>query len=142
MANVPAMSKDDFIRIVVSKFEGTVSSKDADIMINGIFGAIVEALQQDRKVKIYRFGSFIPAIRGKRQGRNPHSGEVIEIAAKGAVKFAASPILKGEIESALLKTTAKAKTVPSQKPKPNSAKAVKKAADKKGTKPVAKKKSK
>lgn len=144
MATVPAMRKEDFVKLVVAKFEGRLSSRDVDIMINGIFGAIVEALQQNRKVKIYRFGSFVPAIRGKRQGRNPHSGEAIEIPAKGVVKFSASPILKSDIESALVKTksTAAKAAKPTEKKSAAPAKAVKKSDNKSGGKATAKKKSK
>jgi DNA-binding protein HU-beta len=59
-----------------------------------MFDDIVEALKQGDKVNVSGFGTFSVSERKARVGRNPKTGESIEIAASRAAKFKAGKTLK------------------------------------------------
>lgn len=129
------VSKEDFIKLVQESFRDksdgtTVSTRDAELICNGVFKALTKAMEIG-KVKIYKFGSFDRGIKPARNGRNPHTGEAIKIPARVFVKFKPSPNLKEILEPAL---TGKKAPAPKAAAKP--APAAKKPVDKK--KPEAK----
>ncbi len=64
-----------------------ISKNAAERALNGFIEAVTEALQQGDKVTLIGFGTFSVVERKARQGRNPQTGEVIEIPAKKVVKF-------------------------------------------------------
>ena len=70
---------------------------EATETIDVVFGAMKERLAAGENVKLSGFGSFVVADKVPRVGRNPQTGEEIEIAARRVVKFKASPVLKGEV---------------------------------------------
>jgi len=55
--------------------------------VEGVFKAVVEAAQQGDEVSIPGFGKFKVASREARQGRNPATGETIQIAASKKLNF-------------------------------------------------------
>ncbi len=59
-----------------------------------VFKTVVNTLERGEQVKISGFGSFNPKDKKARQGRNPKTGESIEISARRVVTFKASPVLK------------------------------------------------
>ena len=67
-----------------------ISKTAANMAFDAVFLAIKEGLNQWQDVKIPGFGSFKPAIREARDGRNPQTGEKIRIQPKRVVKFKAS----------------------------------------------------
>lgn len=116
------VSKEEFIKLIIEQFADKVSTKDAELIVNGVVKALIECMKKG-KVKIYRFGSFSAWVRPARNGRNPRTGEAIKISAKVIVKFKPSPNLKEMLASSLMKkTTAKApvakKAVPTKKATP------------------------
>ena len=66
----------------------------AEEIVNGLFDDIVGALKRGDKVNISGFGTFAVAERKGRTGRNPKTGETIEIAPSRAAKFKAGKTLK------------------------------------------------
>jgi len=62
-----------------------------------MFEEMVTALRQGDKVNISGFGTFSVSARKARTGRNPKTGESIEIAASRAAKFKPGKTLKDEI---------------------------------------------
>ncbi|HEX2387430.1 MAG TPA: HU family DNA-binding protein, partial [Candidatus Binatia bacterium] len=66
----------------------------AEEIVNGLFDDIVGALKNGDKVNISGFGTFSVSERKARTGRNPKTGEAIQIAASRAPKFKAGKILK------------------------------------------------
>ena len=74
------------------KTKGT-AERTLDAMINGI----VKGLQEDGEVQL-TFGKFKKVDRAARMGRNPQTGEEIQIPAKTVVKFYASKTLKADIQ--------------------------------------------
>lgn len=65
-----------------------------DKALKAVFDAIKDEVVAGNKVDIAGFGSFQPADRAARTARNPQTGEVIQVAAKKAVKFKVSKTFK------------------------------------------------
>ncbi len=66
-------------------------AKDA---VDGVTTAVVKALKKEGRFPIVGFGTFIVSKRGKRTGRNPQTGEPVQIKASKSVRFKASPGVK------------------------------------------------
>ena len=63
-------------------------------IVNEVFNGIVAALKNGDKVNISGFGTFSVSLRKARTGRNPKTGEAIQIAASRAAKFKSGKGLK------------------------------------------------
>jgi integration host factor subunit beta len=86
------MTKADLVDEVVRVSK--VSKKHAEIIVNTVFGSIVEALQQDDKIELRGFGSFRVRRRRSRQGRNPKTGDRVEVPEKRIPYFKPGKELK------------------------------------------------
>jgi DNA-binding protein HU-beta len=86
------MTKADLIESVASKVD--LPRATAERAVNTLFEDMVEALKQGDKVNISGFGTFAVSARKARVGRNPKTGESIEIGASRAAKFKAGKTLK------------------------------------------------
>jgi DNA-binding protein HU-beta len=86
------MTKADLIDSVANKAE--LPKQKAEEIVNGVFDDIVAALKNGDKVNISGFGTFAVSQRKARTGRNPKTGEAIQIAASRAAKFKAGKTLK------------------------------------------------
>jgi len=64
-----------------------VEKKQARQLVEGVFQAVVQAAQKGDEVSIPGFGKFKVAARDARQGRNPATGETIQIAASKKLAF-------------------------------------------------------
>lgn len=62
---------------------------DAKKAVEAVIAAVKEALAADDKVALIGFGTFSVAVRPAHEGKNPRTGEKIEIAEKKVVKFKA-----------------------------------------------------
>lgn len=81
--------------------ERKITVKQAEDIYNMIFGeegAILAGLKMDGEVKLAGFGKFTVAEREACQGRNPQTGEAIQIEASKNVRFKAASALKDEIQ--------------------------------------------
>ena len=58
-------------------------------VLSSVFGAITDAITAGEKVALLGFGTFSVSVRAAREGRNPQSGETMNIPAKKVVKFKA-----------------------------------------------------
>ena len=86
------MTKAELIESVASKVD--LPRAIAERAVNTMFDEVVDALSQGDKVNISGFGTFSVSTRKARTGRNPKTGESIEIAASRAAKFKAGKTLK------------------------------------------------
>jgi DNA-binding protein HU-beta len=66
-----------------------LSKASADDAVNTVMGAIADALANGDKVTLVGFGTFAVADRAAREGRNPKTGEKMNIPASKGVKFKA-----------------------------------------------------
>lgn len=90
------MNKTELINAVA---ENTgLSKKDASAAIVAVFDEITKVMAKGEKVQILGFGNFEVRERSARQGRNPQTGEVVEIAATKAPAFKAGKALKEAVK--------------------------------------------
>ena len=71
-----------------------ITKKKAKEVFDGIFEEIREVLDKDDKLTVRNFGTFKTSHRSARKGRNPQTGEEIQIKASKAPVFKASKALK------------------------------------------------
>ena len=90
------MNKTELIA-AVSEAAG-VGKKDTEQVLIAFFSTVQETLKQNDKVQIPGFGSFEVRERAARSGRNPLTGEAIEIAAAKVPAFKAGKGLKDAIQ--------------------------------------------
>jgi integration host factor subunit beta len=86
------MTKADLIEEVSRVVEMT--RKDSEVIVEAIFDSVVRALHGGDKIEIRGFGSFRTRERQARTGRNPKTGERVEVPAKRIPFFKPSKELK------------------------------------------------
>ena len=89
------MNKTELIAAVADKTG--LSKKDAEAAITATVEAVTQALIQGEKVQLVGFGSFEVKHRAARVGRNPKTGESIQIPASKAPIFQAGKALKDAV---------------------------------------------
>jgi integration host factor subunit alpha len=92
------MTKAELITAVGEKVEG-LSKKDATECVEAVFASIKETLERGERIKIAGFGNFDVRDKPARKGRNPQTGEPIEISARRVLTFKASSVLKESLNS-------------------------------------------
>ena len=90
------MSKQEFVDKVAS--ETGLSKKDAGAAVDAVLGTIEGELKGGGEVSFTGFGKFHVAQRGAREGRNPRTGETMQIAATKVPRFTAGSGLKKAIK--------------------------------------------
>lgn len=90
------MNKLELIGEVASKSE--ISKKDVEKVINAFTNVVADTLVDGDKVAITGFGTFEVVERAARTGRNPKTGESIEIGASKSPKFKAGKALKDAVK--------------------------------------------
>jgi DNA-binding protein HU-beta len=93
--NFKKMNKSQLIDAVVAK--GGLKKKDAEAAVNAVTATIAEALKNGEKVQLVGFGTFEVKERSARTGRNPKTGETIEVPASKHPAFSASKALKDQL---------------------------------------------
>ncbi len=90
------MNKSDLITLTAQRTG--LSKKDADLAVNTIVETISQTLIQGERVQLSGFGSFEVKERLARVGRNPHTGETIDIPASKLPVFKPSKALKEAVD--------------------------------------------
>ncbi len=75
------MTKRELIDEVNSRFPH-LSRFDSEVIINSIFDSMVNAMEQEERIEIRGFGSFVVKHRRAREGRNPKTGAMVSVSAK------------------------------------------------------------
>ena len=91
------MNKTNLVDVVAS--ETGFSKKDTDAVVTAALNAITAALKEGDKVQLIGFGTFEVKASAEREGRNPTTGETIQIAACKKPVFSASKALKDEVNA-------------------------------------------
>ena len=89
------MNKTQLIEAVAEA--AGMKKTDSEKAVNAVFAAIADALKAGDKVQLIGFGSFDVKERAAREGRNPATGEKIQIAASKSVGFSAASALKASL---------------------------------------------
>ncbi len=71
-----------------------LTKKDAERLVEIVFESIIETLNQGEKIELRGFGSFRVRERGARRGRNPKTGDPVNIPAKRVPYFKPGKELK------------------------------------------------
>ena len=89
------MTKADLIENVYLKTG--FSKKDSAEIVETVFELIKTTLEQGEKIKIAGFGNFVVKDKSTRRGRNPQTGDEIEITSRRILTFKPSQVLKSSI---------------------------------------------
>ena len=86
------MTKADLVEKVTRL--GDLTRRDGEVIVETVFDSVISALQSGDKIEIRGFGSFRTRQRKPRVGRNPKTGERVEVPAKKIPFFKPSKELK------------------------------------------------
>jgi len=89
------MNKSDLVRSIAEKTDSTL--RDSEAMLKAFTEAVVEAVAKGEKVSLVGFGSFDVVQRKARTGRNPATGEKIQIKARKVPKFTAGKEFRNNV---------------------------------------------
>ena len=90
------MNKSDLIQAVANR--SGLTKKDSASAVDAIINSITDSLTKGEKVQLVGFGTFEVRSRKAREGRNPATGEVINIEASKAPAFKAGKALKNKVK--------------------------------------------
>ena len=88
------MNKGELIEAVQKKLGSEATKRLAEDALAAVLDSIAEGVRGDQKVQIIGFGTFEVKKRAARMGRNPKTGEAMQISASKSVGFKPSSTLK------------------------------------------------
>lgn len=86
------MNKTELVAAIAEQAE--LSKKDTEKALKAFIDVVTEELKKEEKVQLVGFGTFEVSKRAAREGRNPQTGETMEIKASKTPKFKAGKALK------------------------------------------------
>ena len=89
------MNKTEFVDAIADKAD--VQKSDAAKIIDAMVEVIGDTLKKDEQITLIGFGTFMVSKREARKGRNPRTGEEIDIAASNVPRFKPGKALKETI---------------------------------------------
>ena len=89
------MNKTELVAAMAESAD--LSKKDAEKALKAFIEVVTDELKKDEKVQLVGFGTFDVALRAAREGRNPLTGEKMQIKASKAPKFKAGKALKDAV---------------------------------------------
>jgi len=90
-----SLTKADIVERVYK--EAGFSKKEASDLVDMVFEVIKDTLSKGEKVKISGFGNFSIRDKSTRMGRNPQTGDAMEISARRVLTFKPSQVLKEDV---------------------------------------------
>jgi len=91
------MTRSDLVEELAARF-GQLTHRDAEHAVKTILDAMAEALARGHRIEIRGFGSFSVNRRPPRTGRNPRSGETVEIPEKRVPHFKPGKALREAVD--------------------------------------------
>ena len=91
------MNKAELVAAIADRTE--LSKKDSEKALKAFIDVIAEELAKGEKIQLVGFGTFEVSERAAREGRNPQSGEPMNIPASKSPKFKAGKALKDMINA-------------------------------------------
>lgn len=89
------MTKTELVSIVADK--AGLTKTDADLAVKALLDAVTDCLKSGDKLSLVGFGTFSVTDRAARTGKNPRSGEKIDIPAAKIPRFKAGKALKDSV---------------------------------------------
>ncbi|MBF0294030.1 MAG: integration host factor subunit beta [Magnetococcales bacterium] len=91
------MTKSSMISAIATQLE--LSRKDAEVAVNTVFDTISASLDRGDRVELRGFGSFGLKYRRSRDGRNPKTGDPVQVDAKRVLFFKAGKELRRRVDA-------------------------------------------
>ena len=91
------MTKAELTERVADKLH--LTRRQTEVIVGIFLGCITESLREGDKVELRGFGSFRARSRNARQGRNPRTGDAVQVPAKKAPFFKAGKDLREKVAS-------------------------------------------
>ena len=91
------MNKAELIESIQSSLGKEATKRSAEEALDAVLSSVAAGVKKDKKVQIIGFGTFEVKKRAARQGRNPKTGETMQIAASQSVSFKPSSVLKASL---------------------------------------------
>jgi len=98
------MTKSELIDQIVSK-QTQLSAKDVELAVKAIISYMSEVLAGGGRIEIRGFGSFSLHYRAPRVGRNPKTGEPVELSGKYVPHFKPGKELRDRVNSSMQEQT-------------------------------------
>lgn len=92
MRGVERMTKAELVEEVAKVSE--LTKKHSEVIVETVFQSIIDAMHKDEKIELRGFGSFRIRRRRSRHGRNPKTGDRVEVPAKKIPYFKPGKELK------------------------------------------------
>src|SRR5271156_2272899 len=92
------MTKADLVDQVTAI--GDLTRRDGEVIVDTLFDAVIGALKSGDKIEIRGFGSFRTRQRNARTGRNPKTGDKVDVPAKRVPFFKPSKELRDSVNPA------------------------------------------
>ena len=92
------MTKADLVEQVADAVGSSVSKRECGLMVDAFLDALKEALARGNGIELRGFGTFKVRHRKARTGRNPRTGEVVEVPARDVPVFKPSRHLRSLVE--------------------------------------------
>ena len=89
------MNKGEFVDAVAAK--GDMTKADAASAVDAVLDTVTDAMKEGDQVTLVGFGTFLVRKREARTGRNPRTGEPLQIAASNVPSFKAGKALKDAV---------------------------------------------
>lgn len=94
------MTKSELIISLANSYPQLLA-KDAELTVKTILEAMAKALANGKRIEIRGFGSFALSVRPPRIGRNPRSGEKVQVAEKRVPHFKPGKELRYRVDAAV-----------------------------------------
>lgn len=94
------MTRNDLVKALAERF-GQLAQRDVDYAVRAMLDAMSQALIQGHRIEIRGFGTFVMNRRPTYTGRNPRSGEQVEIPEKRLPHFKVSKLMLSQLNPEL-----------------------------------------
>lgn len=91
------MTKADLVNLIADKAK--LQHKQAEVVVNLVFDMMSDSLKKDDRIEIRGFGSFVNRSYGSYKGRNPKTGEMVNVPSKRVPFFKVGKELKEKVDS-------------------------------------------
>lgn len=92
------MNKSELIELIARR-QSQFNQKDVELAVNQILDSMIDSLSQGERIEIRGFGSFSLHHRKARIGRNPRTGEKVELGDKHVPHFKPGKLLREEVNA-------------------------------------------
>ena len=108
------MTKADLINVIAEKAH--LQHKQAELVVNRVFDMMCDALKKDDRIEIRGFGSFVNRNYAPYQGRNPKTGQPVQVGPKRVPFFKVGKELKEMVDVSSPKSKSSTKSEMTKSP--------------------------